>query len=220
MNEKEFKESFVKFSQSKHLVGYAYQVADRLISGLGETNIKLESKEAVLVATAKIWEKLASGNIQMPVPLHNPEGFWMQHFKRHIEHFLLKRYARRSSKKSFAQYETEVRELEALGVKNPKPSKYNGARFQSTENDQLIADPLNALESGVVNAEQMLGAELTGLGLKPAIIELILMRHDGLTYKEIGNKLDKSEDAVRQRLKRGIERAGLTREKILDFEYE
>ncbi len=212
MDQKEIRENFAIFSQSEKVWLHARKAASFLLESLGD--VEIEASEAVSVATVTILKKLDAGEIKIPDDLKSPEAFWMAHFKQHIKHYLLKRYARRSNRKPADVYRKEMKELKEMGVKDSKPLKYQGPRFESTVEEMLMAGANSTPETIHLQSDEQLRSSLGNTGLKPEIIDLIMMRAEGLTFEEMGARVRKSEDAVRQQYNRHVVDADLNRDLV------
>lgn len=225
MDEKEFEKSFLDFYRSKAVRVHAGNVSRSLVGGLGESDAILEADEAVLVATANLWEKLKAGEIPMPEKFHNMRGFWMERYKWEIRNYLLTRYERRSNTKPTDQYEKEKQAFKAAGITGQKVTKYQGARFELSEDEMLANEKQLTPEDRLIfdsEKESYLRQALTDLGLEQQLVDVIIMRNYGMTFNEIGYKLDKSGDAVRMKFNADIGKAveaGLSREQVLALEY-
>lgn len=209
MDKLEVEKSFSDFAQSKVVAGHAFKISSSLLESLG--NIELEAKESVAVATAQIWAKLTNGKLVVPEDLKNPDAFWMALFKSHIRNYLLKRYARRTNRKSNAVYEKELedykKELEKKDA--PKPKRHQGGRFEGVDEKPLTDVWTEGPEDAALYTDDALRKQFLDLGFEPTVVDVILLRANGLTWVEVGHELGEKADTVRMRLARCLKKVEL-----------
>ena len=186
---------------------FALKYAHEILSKRGD--IYLEAMEAIAAAQETIWKKVYKGDISVEGELKNPDAFWMSHFTSHIRYYLLKRLARRSSKKPVQQYK---KEKEEHNDPKTKPSRYQGGRFDGFDEQHKSAMTEDFKEPEA--SEEDIVEMLEGKGIKLEVIEVLLLRASGYSYPEIGEKLDITKDDARMKFDRAIQEHDLDKRLI------
>jgi hypothetical protein len=100
------KENDASNDTGQEVKNYALKYANKILQSLGD--IEIEAAESISVAQEIIWKKLLAGDISVEGELNKPNAYWMSHFTQHICYYLLKHFARRSSRNPGEQYKKEV----------------------------------------------------------------------------------------------------------------
>ncbi|MGI2146600.1 hypothetical protein [Shewanella frigidimarina] len=180
---------------------YALKYADKILGLRGD--IELEAAEAIAVTQENIWKKLLTHDISVEGELNNPSAFWMRHFTHHIRFYLLKRLARRSTKKTVEQYKKEVADSNDIN----QPTRYRGGRFETFDDKHQDALSEDFVEPDISKGDIV--ELLIGKGIKIEVIEVLLLRASGLKYAQIAEQLCITKDEARMKFERATKDHGL-----------
>ncbi|WP_341939646.1 hypothetical protein [Marinimicrobium sp. C2-29] len=214
MVKKEVQQALERLSASESVKKHSKNLAGEILVAFNPSpkRVDVEAEEALGIAIEGVLRKLANGELTIPADVEKSiDAVLMTNLSKHMKHHLLKRLARRSNKVSKGSFErAQTAHEEGRGA---KPSRYQGPRFESFEDEQdhkLEKAPGYELDDMLIyHDSSKIDTLLADRSLNEKEIHVIKRKASGVSLKDIAAENNEQYDAVLKRFNRATEKAGL-----------
>jgi len=173
------------------------------------TTIMTDTECALSSAAVLMLTKIENGELAFPDDVNDKEAFIMSVLQNHVKFYLLKRYARRTGRKSLKEYMEEVNEEKESGQ---RVNRHRGPRFESmlSIDDYAVQGACITYDEYSKETEDIIKI-IAEKDIPTSAVQILSYRLEGYTFKEIAEILGDgaTQDSVRVSFARAMKKAGI-----------